>query len=52
MKAKLMYGIIFLICLCCVIGAGLLSVSRSEGRILSPEVQAHIEAFVEGFAKE
>ena len=47
MKIKLASFAIVLICVCCVVAAGLLSVHRSEGRIISPEAQARIEAFLE-----
>lgn len=46
MKAKLSYLAIFLICLVCVVSAGLLSVYRSEGQVFSDEVQAQIDAIV------
>ena len=44
MKFKLIYLAIMLICLLSAVSAGLLSVHRSEGRIISPEMQAQIEA--------
>lgn len=47
MKIKLASFLIFLICLACVVSAGLLSVHRSEGRVLTEEMQAKIEAFLE-----
>ena len=46
MKIKLISFIIALICLLCVVYAGLASVYRSEGRVISPEVQAQIETFL------
>ena len=49
MKVKIMSFVIVLICLGCVVSAGLFSVHRSEGRILSPEAQAKIEAFLEPY---
>ncbi len=45
MRIKLISIAIILICLSSSVMAGLLSVHRSEGRIISPEVQAKIEAF-------
>ena len=47
MKAKLSYLAIFLICLVCVVSAGLLSVYRSEGCIISADLQEQIDGFVE-----
>ena len=47
MKVKLFSFAILLICAACVIAGGLLSVHRSEGRIISPELQAEIEAFLD-----
>ncbi|MBQ7380323.1 MAG: hypothetical protein IJW70_11680 [Clostridia bacterium] len=47
MKFKLIYLAIMLICLLSAVSAGLLSVHRSEGRIISPEMQAQIEAFLD-----
>ena len=49
MKIKLASFAIVLICLGSVICAGMFSVYRSEGRILSPEAQAKIEAFLEQY---
>lgn len=46
MKIKLISFVIALICLSCVVAAGLFSVHRSEGRVISPEAQAKIEAFL------
>ncbi len=47
MKFKLIYLAVMLICLLSAVSAGLLSVHRSEGRIISPEMQAQIEAFLD-----
>lgn len=47
MKVKLFSFAIVLICTSCVIASGVLSVHRSEGRIISPELQAKIEAFLD-----
>ena len=49
MKFKLMSFVIVLICLGSVVSAGVFSVYRSEGRVLSPEAQAKIEAFLEPY---
>ena len=46
MKIKLASFAIALICLSCVLAAGLFSVHRSEGRVISPEAQAKIETFL------
>ena len=46
MKIKLISFVIALICLSCVVVAGLLSVHRSEGRVISPEAQAQIGTFL------
>ena len=45
MKVKLFSFAIMLICTACVIAGGLFSVHRSEGRVISPELQAEIDAF-------
>ena len=47
MKIKWASFAIALVCVCCVLTAGLLSVHRSEGRVISPEAQARIAAFLE-----
>ena len=47
MKAKLVYFAILMICMICVVSAGLLSVHRSEGQVLSDEMQAQIDAIVQ-----
>ena len=47
MKVKLFSFAIVLICTFCVLAGGVLSVHRSEGRIISPEMQAKIEAFLD-----
>lgn len=47
MKVKLISFAIVLICLLSVVAGGLLSVHRSEGRILTPEMQEQLEDFVE-----
>ncbi len=52
MKFKLIYAAIFLICLLSAISAGLLSVHRSEGKIMSDEDRVRIEAFVEQLTGE
>ncbi|MBO5841880.1 MAG: hypothetical protein J6R46_02675 [Clostridia bacterium] len=49
MKIKLISFAIILICLLSSVTGGLLSVYRSEGRIISPEEQAKIEAFLEQY---
>ena len=46
MKIKLISFAIILICISSAVAAGLLSVHRSEGRIISPEEQAKIEVFL------
>ena len=45
MKFKLISFVVVLICLLCVVYAGLASIYRSEGRVISPEAQAKIEEF-------
>ena len=45
MKFKLISFVVVLICLLCVVYAGLSSIYRSEGRVISPEAQAKIEEF-------
>ncbi len=52
MKIKLISFAIILICISCVVSAGLFSVHRSEGRILSPEAKAKIEAVLEQYGIE
>ncbi len=52
MKFKLIYAAIFLICLLSAASAGLLSVHRCEGKIMSDEDRAKIEAFVERLTVE
>lgn len=56
MKIKLISLCIVFICVLTAVSAGVLSVHRSEGRIISPEAQAKIEAYweqiQEHFAKE
>ena len=47
MKAKLVYFAILMICAICVVSSGLLSAHRSEGEVISPEMQAQIDAIVE-----
>ena len=47
MKIKLISFLIVLICLLSAVSAGLLSVYRSEGRILSDEQKAWVEAFLD-----
>ena len=49
MKIKLISLAIIFLCLLSSVIAGLLSVHRSEGRIVSPEVQEKIEAFLEQY---
>jgi len=52
MKFKLICAAIFLICLLSAIGAGLLSVYRCEGKLMSDEDRVRIEAFVEQLTGE
>ncbi len=47
MKAKLVYFAILMICAICVVSAGLLSVHRSEGEVISDEMQEQIDAIVD-----
>ena len=47
MKIKVISFLIVLICLFSAVSAGLFSVYRSEGRILSDEQKAWVEAFLE-----
>ncbi len=47
MKIKLISFLIVLICLLSAVLAGLFSVYRSEGRILSDEQKAWVEAFLD-----
>ena len=47
MRIKLISFVIVLICFFSALCAGLFSVYRSEGRIISPEAQARLEAFLE-----
>ncbi len=46
MKIKLISFMLVLICIFSVTVAGLFSVHRSEGRVLSPEAEAKLEAFL------
>ncbi len=52
MKIKLISYVIVLICLFSAVFAGLFSVYRSEGRVISDEAQAKIEAFFQQFETE
>lgn len=52
MKFKLIYAAIFLVCLLSAVNAGLLSVHRCEGKIMSDEDRVRIEAFVEQLTGE
>ena len=47
MKMKLISLCVSLICLSAAVSAGFLSIYRSEGRVLSPETQEKIEAFLD-----
>ena len=52
MKFKLIYAAIFLICLLSAISAGLLSVYRCEGDIMSDEDRVRIEEYVQKIKEE
>lgn len=52
MKFKLIYAAILLICLLSAISAGLLSVYRCEGDIMSDEDRVKIEEIVQQFKDE
>ena len=49
MKIKLISYAIILICILSAVSAGLFSVYRSEGKILSDEARERIEAFIDQF---
>ena len=49
MKIKLISFVIIFLCIVSSVMGGLFSVHRSEGRIVSPEVQEKIEAFLEQY---
>lgn len=52
MKFKLIYAFILIICLLSAISAGLLSVYRCEGDIMSDEDRVKIEAYIQQFRGE
>ena len=52
MKQKLLSLIIFIVCLISAVSAGLFSVYRSEGKIISEEAAIRIEEFVNQFKGE
>ena len=52
MKVKLLSFAIVLICLCSVLFAGVLSVYRSEGKVISDEMAAQIEAYIQQFEEK
>lgn len=52
MKIKLISFAIILICFLSALSAGVFSVHRSEGKILSDEAKAQIESFIQQFTEE
>lgn len=52
MKYKLLSLFIFIVCLISAVSAGLFSVYRSEGKIISEEAAVRIEEFVNQFRGE